>query len=120
VANLSPTMPGRREAPTGHDRPGGGVARCGSVGAVDGNPSRLRDVATVSGEVVCPLVLRRRSKPRSPIGSVAPVPHTSSFLSVLVLLFALLVEHAVATVFQVCRKFPHRGGGDVAEHLTGW
>jgi hypothetical protein len=71
----------------------------GSAGAADGNPSHLREVATMSGEVVCPLVLRRRSKPRSPIGSMAPVPHTSSFLSVLVLLFALPVEHTAATIF---------------------
>ncbi|XP_066327362.1 aspartic proteinase 36-like [Miscanthus floridulus] len=51
---------------------------------------------------------------------MAPAPRASSFFSVLlVLLLALSVERAAATgVFQVRRKFPRHGGGDVAEHLA--
>ena len=49
---------------------------------------------------------------------MAPAPRASSFFSVLlVLLFALSVGCASATgVFQVRRKFPRHGGGDVVEH----
>lgn len=51
---------------------------------------------------------------------MAPPPRASSFFSLLlVLIFALSAELVAATgVFQVRRKFPRHGGGDVEEHLA--
>ncbi|PWZ25835.1 Aspartic proteinase-like protein 2 [Zea mays] len=49
---------------------------------------------------------------------MAAVPRASSFFSMLLVLLSLLsVERAAATgLFQVRRKFPRHGGGDVVEH----